>query len=179
MSLKGRGQGVDLGTSTLSLMRCIIFSFLGLEFPYDPLNLFPFLVFLSPLPNRTGNCIPAIDITGTEADGDGEDGNGDNVEIADRSAISNLFATASHTFVAIFHTLWRTRVFPQKLNICLMVVLSLSKLILTERHNCPRLIFLFTYYQYRYHNIMYTFNADNKVDCRFKKKKTNVVLENK
>ncbi|KAB1224553.1 hypothetical protein CJ030_MR2G028501 [Morella rubra] len=54
MSLKGRGQGVDLGTSTLSLIRSIFFSFLGLEFPYDPLNLFPFFVFLSPRPQRIG-----------------------------------------------------------------------------------------------------------------------------
>ena len=54
MSLKGRGQGVDLGTSTLSLIRSIFFSFLGLAFPYDPLNLFPFFVFLSPLPQRIG-----------------------------------------------------------------------------------------------------------------------------
>lgn len=54
MSLKGRGQGVDLGTSTLSLIRSIIFSFLGLTFPYDPLNLFPFFVFLSPRPHTIG-----------------------------------------------------------------------------------------------------------------------------
>lgn len=54
MSLKGSGHGVDLGTSTLSLMRSIFFSFLGLEFPYDPLNRFPFFVFLSPRPHRTG-----------------------------------------------------------------------------------------------------------------------------
>lgn len=61
MSLKGRGQGVDLGTSTLSLMRSIFFSFLGLAFPYDPLNLFPFFVFLSPLPHRIGTPIAADD----------------------------------------------------------------------------------------------------------------------
>ncbi|MED6179703.1 hypothetical protein PIB30_003027 [Stylosanthes scabra] len=54
MSLKGRGQGVDLGTSNLSLMRSIIFSFFGLAFPYDPLNLFPFFVFLSPRPHTAG-----------------------------------------------------------------------------------------------------------------------------
>lgn len=58
MSLKGRGQGVDLGTSTLSLIRSIFFSFFGLEFPYDPLNLFPFLVFLSPRPHRIGAATP-------------------------------------------------------------------------------------------------------------------------
>lgn len=59
MSLKGRGQGVDLGTSTLSLMRSIFFSFLGLEFPYEPLNLFPFFVLLSPRPHRIGPNIAA------------------------------------------------------------------------------------------------------------------------
>ncbi|OMP05967.1 hypothetical protein COLO4_08423 [Corchorus olitorius] len=60
MSLKGRGQGVDLGTSTSSLIRSIIFSFLGLVFPYDPLNHFPFFVFLSPLPHRIGARIAAV-----------------------------------------------------------------------------------------------------------------------
>lgn len=54
MSLKGRGQGVDLGTSTLSFMRSIIFSFFGRALPYDPLNLFPFFVFLSPRPHNWG-----------------------------------------------------------------------------------------------------------------------------
>lgn len=58
MSLKGRGQGVDLGTSTLSLMRSIIFSFFGRALPYDPLNLFPFFVFLSPRPHNAGNAPP-------------------------------------------------------------------------------------------------------------------------
>ena len=58
MSLKGSGQGVDLGTSTLSLMRSIFFSFLGLAFPYDPLNLFPFFVFLSPRPHTIGTTPP-------------------------------------------------------------------------------------------------------------------------
>lgn len=62
MSLKGRGQGVDLGTSTRSLIRSIFFSFLGLEFPYDPLNLFPFLVFLSPRPHTIGTPTPDPDI---------------------------------------------------------------------------------------------------------------------
>jgi hypothetical protein len=61
MSLKGSGQGVDLGTSTLSLMRSIFFSFLGLAFPYDPLNLFPFFVFLSPRPHTIGTTPPPID----------------------------------------------------------------------------------------------------------------------
>lgn len=51
MSLKGRGQGVDLGTSILSFILSIFFSFFGLQFPYEPLNLFPFLVFLSPRPH--------------------------------------------------------------------------------------------------------------------------------
>lgn len=54
MSLKGSGQGVDLGTSTLSLILSIFFSFLGLEFPKEPLNLFPLFVFLSPLPHNSG-----------------------------------------------------------------------------------------------------------------------------
>jgi hypothetical protein len=58
MSLKGSGHGVDLGTSTLSLMRSIFFSFLGLAFPYDPLNLFPFFVFLSPRPHTIGTTPP-------------------------------------------------------------------------------------------------------------------------
>ncbi|QHO17342.1 Putative ovule protein [Arachis hypogaea] len=58
MSLKGRGQGVDLGTSTLSLIRSIIFSFFGLALPYDPLNLFPFFVFLSPRPHTVGKPPP-------------------------------------------------------------------------------------------------------------------------
>jgi hypothetical protein len=53
MSLKGRGQGVDLGSSSLSLILSIIFCFFPLEFPYDPLNLFPFFVFLSPLPHKS------------------------------------------------------------------------------------------------------------------------------
>lgn len=53
MSLKGRGQGVDLGSSSLSLILSIIFCFFPLEFPYDPLNLFPFFVLLSPLPHTS------------------------------------------------------------------------------------------------------------------------------
>ena len=51
MSLKGRGQGVELGTSTFSLNLWIISFFLGLEFPYEPLNRFPLFVLLSPLPH--------------------------------------------------------------------------------------------------------------------------------
>jgi hypothetical protein len=58
MSLKGRGQGVDLGTSTLSFMRSIICSLFGRDFPYDPLNLFPFFVFLSPRPHNIGAATP-------------------------------------------------------------------------------------------------------------------------
>lgn len=61
MSLKGRGQGVDLGTSTLSLMRSIFLSFWGLELPYEPLNLFPFFVLLSPRPQTIGPPIAAED----------------------------------------------------------------------------------------------------------------------
>lgn len=55
MSLKGRGQGVDLGTSILSLILSIFFSFFGLLFPNEPLNLFPFFVFLSPRPHTTAS----------------------------------------------------------------------------------------------------------------------------
>lgn len=57
INLKGRGHGVDLGTSILSLILSIFFSFLGLVFPYDPLNLFPLLVFLSPRPHRIGAAV--------------------------------------------------------------------------------------------------------------------------
>lgn len=58
MSLKGRGQGVDLGTSTLSFIRSIICSLFGRDFPYDPLNRFPFFVFLSPRPHSIGAAAP-------------------------------------------------------------------------------------------------------------------------
>lgn len=83
MSLKGRGQGVDLGTSTLSLIRSIIFSFFGLELPYDPLNLFPFFVLLSPRPQTIG------------APTDGED-EGSDENAADCFVVSTLLATAPH-----------------------------------------------------------------------------------
>lgn len=88
MSLKGRGQGVDLGTSTLSLIRSIIFSFFGLDFPYDPLNLFPFFVFLSPLPQRIGASTPA-----TAAAGDGRYGRG--------FAANTRLATAPHHCIVV------------------------------------------------------------------------------
>ncbi|CAL9042705.1 unnamed protein product [Musa banksii] len=59
ISLKGRGQGVDLGTSTRSLMRWIIFFRLPRELPNDPLNRFPRFVFLSPRPHGTTEPIAA------------------------------------------------------------------------------------------------------------------------
>ena len=68
MSLKGRGQGVDLGTSTLSLIRSIICSLFGRDFPYDPLNLFPFFVFLSPRPHTIGAATPAEEAQGVSDD---------------------------------------------------------------------------------------------------------------
>lgn len=89
MSLKGRGQGVDLGTSTLSLMRSIFFSFFGLELPYDPLNLFPFFVLLSPRPHRIGTA---------NAD-DGVDDNDEKVAV--RSIVIALLATAPHNCIII------------------------------------------------------------------------------
>ncbi|GJM99333.1 hypothetical protein PR202_ga16423 [Eleusine coracana subsp. coracana] len=55
MSLKGRGQGVERGTSTRSLMRSIFFSFFGRAFPKEPLNRFPALrSLLVPAPARHG-----------------------------------------------------------------------------------------------------------------------------
>ncbi|KAL3383061.1 hypothetical protein AABB24_002519 [Solanum stoloniferum] len=90
MSLKGRGQGVDLGTSTLSLMRSIFFSFLGLEFPYESLNLFPFFVLLSPRPQRIG---PPI-----AADGAAEDEYDIRCSI---TVISLLAAVLHHCVIAI------------------------------------------------------------------------------
>lgn len=68
MSLKGRGQGVDLGTSTLSLIRSIICSLFGRDFPYDPLNLFPFFVFLSPRPHTIGPVTPPKEAQGVSVD---------------------------------------------------------------------------------------------------------------
>lgn len=86
MSLKGRGQGVDLGTSTLSLMRSIFFSFLGLALPYDPLNIFPLFVLLSPRPHRIGD--DAID----EEDNDDNDENNRRCSVA----FSILLAAEPH-----------------------------------------------------------------------------------
>ncbi|KAK3412601.1 hypothetical protein EUGRSUZ_I01330 [Eucalyptus grandis] len=98
MSLKGRGQGVDLGTSTLSLMRSIFFSFFGRAFPYDPLNLFPFFVRLSPLPHRTGSggAAPAADgdAGGSEAADD------DSVEIGEVRGGRLAIATAAARLAA-------------------------------------------------------------------------------
>ncbi|MCD7446524.1 ndufb9, NADH-ubiquinone oxidoreductase [Datura stramonium] len=91
MSLKGRGQGVDLGTSTLSLMRSIFFSFLGLEFPYESLNLLPFFVLLSPRPQRFG---PPI-----AADGAAEDEYAIRCSIA--AIIILLAAVLHHCVIAI------------------------------------------------------------------------------
>ena len=51
---------MDLGTSTLSLILSIFFSFFGLALPYVPLNLFPLFVFLSPLPQRFGAIAAAL-----------------------------------------------------------------------------------------------------------------------
>ncbi|GFY94962.1 hypothetical protein Acr_10g0003470 [Actinidia rufa] len=106
MSLKGRGQGVDLGTSTLSLMRSIFFSFFGLALPYDPLNLFPLFVFLSPRPHTIGNPVAAAsgnsdvnagDEVAADEDGDENGDEEDSDEIAAvRSAIITLLATAPH-----------------------------------------------------------------------------------
>ncbi|CAK9162037.1 unnamed protein product [Ilex paraguariensis] len=98
MSLKGRGQGVDLGTSTLSLIRSIFFSYFGLAFPYEPLNLFPFFVFLSPRPHSTGT--PAADGGG----GGGGDDNDESDDMAIRCSvdITILLAIAPyHCIIAI------------------------------------------------------------------------------
>ncbi|KAG6482439.1 hypothetical protein ZIOFF_059070 [Zingiber officinale] len=66
MSLKGSGQGVDLGTSTRSLIRWIIVFRFPRAFPYEPLNRFPRFVFLSPRPH--GTTAPAsTDAPGKEA----------------------------------------------------------------------------------------------------------------
>ncbi|VVA36882.1 PREDICTED: EUGRSUZ_I01330 [Prunus dulcis] len=93
MSLKGRGQGVDLGTSTLSLMRSIFFSFFGRAFPYDPLNRFPFFVFLSPRPHTIGAPIELILAAAATAE---EDGDEVVVKRARCSVISTRLATAPH-----------------------------------------------------------------------------------
>ena len=98
MSLKGSGQGVDLGTSTLSLMRSIFFSFLGLAFPYDPLNLFPFFVFLSPRPHTIGTTPPPPPI-----DDDVGVGVGVVSELeAGRCVIITRLATAPHHCIIAF-----------------------------------------------------------------------------
>lgn len=93
ISLKGRGQGVELGTSILSLIRCIFFSFFGLAFPYEPLNLFPFFVFLSPRPQRIGTS-PSTTI--------------DDVREGDRrsAAITPLATAPHHCAIAIFFSLF-------------------------------------------------------------------------
>lgn len=89
MSLKGRGQGVELGTSIFSLIRCIFFSFFGLALPYEPLNIFPFFVFLSPRPQRIG-ASPSTAIDDV-SEGDG------------RSAAITRLANAAHRcIIAIF-----------------------------------------------------------------------------
>ncbi|CAA6656374.1 unnamed protein product [Spirodela intermedia] len=54
MSLNGRGQGVDLGTSSLSLILSIFFFILGRALPNEPLKRFPLFVFLSPRPHVSG-----------------------------------------------------------------------------------------------------------------------------
>lgn len=105
MSLKGRGQGVDLGTSTRSLIRSIFFSFLGLEFPYEPLNLFPFLVFLSPRPHTIGTPTPDPDI-----DDDGGGGGGVRELEGGRCVIITRRASAPHhCIIAIFFALKASR----------------------------------------------------------------------
>lgn len=98
MSLKGRGQGVDLGTSTRSLIRSIFFSFLGLEFPYDPLNLFPFLVFLSPRPHTIGTPTPDPDI-------DDDGGGVRELEGGLCVIITRLASAPHHCIIAIFFAL--------------------------------------------------------------------------
>ena len=101
MSLKGSGQGVDLGTSTRSLIRSIFFSFLGLEFPYDPLNLLPFLVFLSPRPHTIGTPTPDPDIDDDDDVRELEGGRG--VTITRRASAPH------HCIIAIFFALKASR----------------------------------------------------------------------
>ena len=98
MSLKGRGQGVDLGTSTRSLIRSIFFSFLGLEFPYDPLNLLPFLVFLSPRPHTIGTPTPDPDI-------DDDDDDVRELEGGRGVTITRRASAPHHCIIAIFFAL--------------------------------------------------------------------------
>ena len=100
MSLKGRGQGVDLGTSTRSLIRSIFFSFLGLEFPYDPLNLFPFLVFLSPRPHTIGTPTPDPD-----PDIDDDEDGARELEGGLCVIITRLASAPHHCIIAIFFAL--------------------------------------------------------------------------
>ena len=100
MSLKGRGQGVDLGTSTRSLIRSIFFSFLGLEFPYDPLNLLPFLVFLSPRPHTIGSPTPDPDI-----DDDDDDDDVRELEGGRGVTITRRASAPHHCIIAIFFAL--------------------------------------------------------------------------
>lgn len=98
MSLKGRGQGVDLGTSTLSLTRSIFFSFFGLALPYDPLNLFPFFVLLSPRPHSTGALIiPTADLAGGR------------LRAGRCAPIARLATAAHHCIIAIAATLSPSR----------------------------------------------------------------------
>lgn len=93
MSLKGRGQGVDLGTSTLSLILSIFFSFFGLALPYVPLNLFPLFVFLSPLPQRIGAISAPLDIDDVE-------------NTADLWPAIALLATAPHHCITVAISHW-------------------------------------------------------------------------
>lgn len=111
MSLKGRGQGVDLGTSSLSLILSIIFCFFPLEFPYDPLNLFPFFVFLSPLPHKS-----ISDATGAaDANGVNEEYLAEQVNAADvRCVIIIRRVIAPHHCIAA-------------ISVCLSLVLSVSQ----------------------------------------------------
>jgi hypothetical protein len=69
MSLKGRGQGVERGTSTRSLMRSIFFSLFGRALPKEPLNRFPRLVFLSPRPQITASASATTAPAGTSTGG--------------------------------------------------------------------------------------------------------------
>ncbi|KAI3441263.1 uncharacterized protein J3R85_002528, partial [Psidium guajava] len=103
MSLKGSGQGVDLGTSTLSLIRSIFFSFFGLAFPYDPLNLFPFFVLLSPLPHRTGNGggAPVEGGEGSEDDDSEEIGEARDGRFA--IVVARLATAPNNCIIAILH----------------------------------------------------------------------------
>lgn len=90
-------------------MRSIFFSFFGLAFPYDPLNLFPFFVLLSPLPHRTGNGGGAPIDDEEEEEEEGSEADDDSEEIGEARggrfaiAAARLATAPNNCIIAILH----------------------------------------------------------------------------